>query len=92
MTIDVTGTPYVRLAGCNTQLFVHARCCRGVLHKHFLVWLEHLLYDVRGQRRFVKPTQDQLLFAFVGVDITNCVNTGHAGFVGVLAIGECFSF
>lgn len=55
---------------------MHDRARGRVLHVHFPIQLCALLDRKYGQRRFVKTTQNQFLFAWVVIDISDGINTG----------------
>ena len=49
----------------------------GVLQPDFLLRMDVLLHGKCRQRGFMKPTQNQFLFAGVGVDVTNREYAGY---------------
>ena len=51
-----------------------------VLQKHPLIRVQVFLHAKCGQRRLVKPAQDQLLLARVGVDVADGEDARYVGF------------
>ena len=61
------------------QALLECRTGCGVLQLVFRVGIKILLYCKSGQGTFVETAQDKLLFAGVGVDVTDSVDSGYVG-------------
>src|ERR1700739_869214 len=61
-----------------SQTLVHHRARGGVRKELLLLWVEVVLDRERGQRRLVKPGEDQLLLPRIGIDVTDGEYARHA--------------
>src|SRR5271163_1263000 len=63
----------------NAEPLLHDRARGGVLQKLPLLRVQVVLNAESRQRGLVKAAQNELLFAWIGVDVTDRENAGHAG-------------
>jgi hypothetical protein len=63
----------------DAQSLVHQGAGRGVLQAYLLFRVNVLLHRESGERRFVKPTQNQLFLARIAVDVADGEDAGHVG-------------